>query len=142
MTGKQMRIASKIDAAMQALARTGKNDLTHMPSVGQKPPLNEGTQCVSTSIKVQMPDVIPPPRPPPPVLPPEDPERDDPNEPDHRPPLIPPPPVLNRSWNRKARPAVRSGRFAQLRNHRAILFCTLRPLTQASARLVMCFSDW
>lgn len=27
MTGKQMRIASKIDAAMQALARTGKNDM-------------------------------------------------------------------------------------------------------------------
>ena len=51
---------------------------------------------MSTSVRVQMPDVILPPRPPP-VLPPEDPERDDPNEPDYKPPLVPPP-VLNRSW--------------------------------------------
>lgn len=58
---------------------------------------------MSTSIKVQMPDVILPPRPPPPVLPPEDPERDDPNEPDYKPPLVPPP-VLNRSWDRRALP--------------------------------------
>ncbi len=28
MTGKQLRIASKIDAAMQALAQTGKDDMT------------------------------------------------------------------------------------------------------------------
>lgn len=28
MTSKQLRIASKIDAAMQALARTGKDDMT------------------------------------------------------------------------------------------------------------------
>jgi len=28
MTSKQLRIASKIDAATQALARTGKNDMT------------------------------------------------------------------------------------------------------------------
>lgn len=58
---------------------------------------------MGTSVKVQMPDVIPPPRPPPPVLPPEDPERDDPNEPDYKPPLVPPP-VLNRFWDRRALP--------------------------------------
>lgn len=28
MTGKQLRVASKIDAAMQALLRTGKDDMT------------------------------------------------------------------------------------------------------------------
>jgi hypothetical protein len=57
---------------------------------------------MSTSVRLQMPDVILPPRPPsPPMLPPEDPERDDPNEPDHKPPLVPPPPVLNRSWDRR-----------------------------------------
>lgn len=28
MTSKQLRIASKIDAAMQAIARTGKDDMT------------------------------------------------------------------------------------------------------------------
>ena len=28
MTGKHLRIASKIDAAMQALARTGKDDMS------------------------------------------------------------------------------------------------------------------
>ena len=74
---------------------------------------------MSTAVSVQMPDVILPPRPPPPVLPPKDPERDDPNEPDHKPPLVPPPPVLNRSWNRRARPAVWSAGFAQVRGHRA-----------------------
>ena len=57
---------------------------------------------MSPAARVQMPDVILPPRPPPPVLPPEDPERDDPNEPDYKPPLVPPPPVLNRSWDRRA----------------------------------------
>ena len=56
---------------------------------------------MSPAARVQMPDVILPPRPPPPMLPPEDPERDDPNEPDHKPPLIPPP-VLNHSWDRRA----------------------------------------
>ena len=72
-----------------------------MPSLRQQPLPSEGTQCMSTSIKVQMPDVILPPRLPPPVPPPEDPERDDSNEPDHKPPMLPPPPVLNRSWNQR-----------------------------------------
>jgi len=73
-----------------------------MPSLGQQPLPSEGTRCMSTSIKVQMPDVILPPRPPPPVPPPEDPERDNPNEPDYKPPLVPPPPVLNHPWDRRA----------------------------------------
>ena len=73
---------------------------------------------MSTAVSVQMPDVILPPRPPPPMLPPEDPERDDPNEPDHKLPLVPPP-VLNRSWDRRAWPAVWSVRFAQRRGYRA-----------------------
>ena len=72
-----------------------------IPSLAQQPLTSEGTRCMSTLIKVQMPDVILPPRPPPPVLPPEDPERDDPNEPDYKPPLIPPSPVLNRSWDQR-----------------------------------------
>jgi len=74
---------------------------------------------MSTSVRVQMPDVILPPPPPPPMLPPEDPERDDPNEPDYKPPLVPPPPVLNRSWDRRVRPIIWSGRFTQLRGQRA-----------------------
>lgn len=63
---------------------------------------------MSTSVRMQMPDVILPP-PPPPMLPLEDPERDDPNEPDYKPPLVPPSPVLNHSWNRKTLPHTEVG---------------------------------
>jgi len=82
MTGKQLCVVVVSEPA-------------NMPSVGQGPPPNERAWCMSTSVKVQAPDVILPPRPPP-----EDPERDDPNEPDHKPPPIPPP-VLNRSWDQR-----------------------------------------